>query len=83
MRKIHDIGGGPADEPFDISDRQLTDWELETYAVVGALGGKGLLSSDELRRGIESLPPEEYRRALVLRAVDSVHRGAAGGKGAS
>ena len=61
MRNVHDMGCAPTDEPIDISDHKLMDWELKTYGVVGALGEKGLLSSDELRRGIESLPPEKYK----------------------
>ena len=61
MRNVHNMGGDPADEPIKVRDRQLMDWELKTYGVVGAFGDKGLLSSDELRRCIESLPLEEYR----------------------
>jgi nitrile hydratase len=36
---------------------------LLTDALVGALGGRGLMNVDELRRGIESMPPDEYKRA--------------------
>jgi nitrile hydratase len=32
-------------------------------AVVGALGQEGIVNVDELRRGIESMPPDEYERA--------------------
>ena len=32
-------------------------------ALVGALGRQGLMNVDELRRGIESMPPDEYERA--------------------
>jgi nitrile hydratase len=31
--------------------------------LVGALGREGVMNVDELRRGIESMPPEEYERA--------------------
>ena len=42
---------------------ELADWELLTDALVAALGGRGLMNVDELRRGIESMPPAEYERA--------------------
>ncbi len=32
-------------------------------AVVGSLGSAGVMNVDELRRGIESMPPEAYARA--------------------
>ncbi len=32
-------------------------------AIVGVLGARGVMNVDELRRGIESMPPEEYERA--------------------
>ena len=34
-----------------------------TDALVGALAMNGVMNVDELRRGIESMPPEEYERA--------------------
>ena len=34
-----------------------------TDAVVGTLGRNGLMNVDELRRGIESMPPDEYEHA--------------------
>jgi len=34
-----------------------------TDALVGALGSNGVMNVDELRRGIESMPPDEYERA--------------------
>ena len=32
-------------------------------AIVGVLGARGVMNVDELRRGIESMPPEEYEGA--------------------
>ena len=32
-------------------------------AIVGALGARGVMNVDELRRGIESMPPDDYERA--------------------
>ncbi len=59
---MHDRGGWPTDAVIDRSEHQLADWELLTDALVGALGRAGVMNVDELRRGIESMPPEEYER---------------------
>ena len=63
IRAVHDRGGRPTTEPIDRSEHELADWELLTDALVGALGRNGVLNVDELRRGIESMPPDEYERA--------------------
>jgi nitrile hydratase len=60
---VHDRGGLPTDEPIDRSEHTLEDWEVLTDALAGALAKRGLVKVDELRRGIESIPPEEYERA--------------------
>ena len=60
---MHDRGGMSTDAPIDRSEHELSDWELLTDALVGTLGGQGLMNVDELRRGIESMPPDEYERA--------------------
>ena len=62
-RGVHDRGGLPTDEPIDRSEHTLEDWEVLTDALVGALARRGLMNVDELRRGIESMPPNEYERA--------------------
>jgi Nitrile hydratase beta subunit len=62
-RAVHDRGGRPTDQPIDRSEHELADWELLTDALVGALGARGLMGVDELRRGIESMPPDAYERA--------------------
>ena len=58
MGGIHDMGGAPGG-PIDRSQHEVEDWERLADAINGALGAKGLQSTDELRRSIESL--EEYR----------------------
>ena len=58
MGGVHDIGGAPGG-PIDRSQHEVEDWERLADAINGALGAKGLQSTDELRRSIESL--EEYR----------------------
>ena len=49
--------------PIDRTEHELEGWELLMDAVVDALGRSGHLNTDELRRGIESLPPAEYEAA--------------------
>src|SRR5215831_12703919 len=62
-RAIHDRGGWPTEQPIDRSEHELADWELLTDALMGALGGRGVIGVDELRRGIESMPSDAYERA--------------------
>lgn len=60
---VHDRGGQPTDTPIDRSEHELADWELLADALVGTLLGEGSMNVDELRRGIESMAPEEYAHA--------------------
>ena len=60
---VHDRGSWPTDASIDRSEHQLEDWEVLTDALVGALSSKRVMNVDELRRGIESMPPEEYEAA--------------------
>jgi len=60
---VHDRGGGSSDAAIDRREHELADWELLADALVGALGGQGVMNVDELRRGIESMPPDAYERA--------------------
>jgi Nitrile hydratase beta subunit len=62
-RAVHDRGGWVTAEPIDREDHELADWEMLMDAIVGVLGARGVMNVDELRRGIESMPPEEYERA--------------------
>ncbi|HTP23915.1 MAG TPA: hypothetical protein VMJ65_30215 [Solirubrobacteraceae bacterium] len=62
-RAVHDRGGWPTDAPIDQSEHSLADWEVLTDALVGALARRGVMGVDELRRGIESMPPAEYEQA--------------------
>ena len=63
MGAVHDRGGRPTDAPIDRSEHELADWEVLMDAVVGALGRADIVNVDELRRGIESMPPEAYESA--------------------
>ena len=60
---MHDRGGWPTDEPIDRSEHQLADWEMLMDAIVGALGQRGVMNVDELRRAIESMEPAAYESA--------------------
>ena len=60
MQKPHDMGGLPNDEPIDRAEHDWADWERQTAAVMGAVRAGGLMNVDEMRRGIEALPPDEY-----------------------
>ena len=52
------MGGSPAG-PIDRVQHEVEDWERLADAINGALGAKGLQSTDQHRRAIESL--EDYR----------------------
>jgi len=58
--RVHDRGSWPTDAPIDRSERELQDWEVLVDALFGALSSNRVLNVDELRRGIESMPPAEY-----------------------
>lgn len=60
MPGVHDRGGWPTDEMIDRLDHIWTDWEYKTHALVGALRFRELMNTDELRRGIEAIPSEDY-----------------------
>jgi nitrile hydratase len=62
-RPVHDRGSWPTDAPIDRSEHELEDWELLTDSLVGALSSNRVMNVDELRRGIESMPPDEYEAA--------------------
>ena len=60
---VHDRGGMPSEAPIDREEHELADWEQLMDAIVGVLLTRSVMNVDELRRGIESMPPEEYERA--------------------
>lgn len=51
----HDLGGQPAG-PIDRAGHEPEDWERLADAINAALGQKGLQTTDQHRRAIESLP---------------------------
>ncbi len=58
MGGVHDMGGSPGG-PIDRGQHEVEDWERLADAINAALGGKGLQTTDQHRRALESL--EEYR----------------------
>ena len=62
MSGIHDRGGWPAGS-IDQSEHVLEDWERRADALSQLLNRKGLRRTDESRRAIESMPPDEYENA--------------------
>ena len=62
-RAVHDRGGWPDDTPIDRAEHELAGWEMLMDAIVGALGARGVMNVDELRRGIEEMSPAAYEHA--------------------
>jgi len=60
MPKVHDRGGWPNDDPIDRSEHNMDEWERRVDSLSSVLGEKGLKSTDQLRRAIESLNQEQY-----------------------
>ena len=54
MGGVQDMGGSPGG-PIDRSPHEVDDWERLADAISSALGARGLYSTDEHRRAIESL----------------------------
>jgi nitrile hydratase subunit beta len=68
-RAHHDLGGAPKFlcEPVDVEPHALTDFDKEVDALRSVLGSKRVMTVDELRRGIESIPEAEYHRLSYYR----------------
>ena len=60
MPKAHDRGGWPTNEAIDRAEHHLMDWERRVDALHLVLGQKGVRTTDEMRRAIESLEPGQY-----------------------
>ena len=61
MTRVHDLGGSSGGL-IDKSQHEIEDWERLADAINVALGMKGLQTTDEHRRAIESLSPEHYTK---------------------
>jgi nitrile hydratase subunit beta len=64
MPRVHDRGGWPDAGPINKEEHNYALWEKRTDALLMLLASpaKKVLCVDELRRTIESLPPEAYER---------------------
>ena len=64
-RGHHDMGGQPAGK-VERTEHDYEEWERRVDALMvilsGIRGKKRLMTVDELRKNIESLPPETYDR---------------------
>src|SRR5262249_13781137 len=76
MRPYHDLGGLPAG-PVQRSEHEYALWERRVHALLLLLADpkRGVMSVDELRRGIESLGAAEYERFTYYeRWIESITR---------
>jgi nitrile hydratase subunit beta len=63
-RAHHDMGGVSKFlcAPIDTEVHALTDFDREVDAIRQILGARGIMTVDELRRGIEAIPEAEYHK---------------------
>jgi len=61
---MHDLGGVSKFmcEPVDKEPHALTAFDRDVDALRQLLSGQGLMTVDELRRGIEAIPEADYHR---------------------
>ena len=64
LRSHHDLGGVSRFqcEAIDTAPHALSDFDREVDGLRQVLGQKGVMTVDELRRGIEAIPEREYHR---------------------
>jgi nitrile hydratase len=63
MNGVHDMGGMHGFGPVLTEENRhvgRAEWEHRTQAILGALLAAGLANIDEVRHGIERLPPADY-----------------------
>jgi nitrile hydratase subunit beta len=63
-RAHHDLGGVAKFmcAPIDTEPHVLSEFDKQVDALRAVLSLKGLMTVDELRRGIEEIPEDEYHR---------------------
>jgi hypothetical protein len=59
MRRHHDMGGLPAG-PVERGEHDYAPWEKKVDAILRLLAAKGVMTVDELRRGVEEIGPGAY-----------------------
>ena len=60
MSRPHDRGGWSDSGPIDRSDHQMLDWEMRVDGLMGILRASGVVTTDEMRRAIESIDTVTY-----------------------
>lgn len=63
FRQHHDMGGELPGGPIDTHEHEIALWQRRIEATLRLLLGRSdpkIMTVDELRRGIESLPTEQY-----------------------
>ena len=61
MRHVHDRGGWPDARPVERAEHDYAMWEKRTDALLRILTrDRHIIRVDELRRDIESIPPQDY-----------------------
>lgn len=53
--------GGLAAEPLAITDHELAPWEKRTHALLETLAQRGVVTTEEKRRGVEDMGHTIYR----------------------
>jgi len=62
MPKMHDRGGRLDAGPIVQTDHQYSIWEKKGDAIAQLMGQKKLRTTDEMRRTMEAMEPEQYER---------------------
>ena len=62
-RLTHDLGGRTGFGPIDRTEHETLPWEWRAIGLLQSISGRGkrIIRTDELRRAIESLEPDQYR----------------------
>ena len=60
-REVSDMGGQPG-EPVPIVDHALAPWERQCHATLECLAWRGVMSTEEKRRGAEDLGMTIYAK---------------------
>jgi len=59
MPEAEDRGTSPENELIDETEHVFEDWENSTHALVEALREEGIIYTEELRAGIDTLPSDQ------------------------
>ena len=77
----HDLGGQPAG-PVDRTEHEAEPWQNLVTALMYLLRDHcHLAKTDEMRRAIEDMKPEDYQTARLFRQMGGRHLDPGGGEG--